>query len=243
MFTYGVGRVNKMDWPVIEVWEIDKIWKHRDKNNKCWDKSDHYSFKYPEQYARKIPLLQVIKYLPSSVELSNASTLDIAGTDGKQALTIDMAFKGELGSGESTDKEIEIESLMEKLGWDAAKREATRESYLNRPGGADELLDYVRKQSGPLEVHTNGVKQGTQDTKPETQQQGSQDTGKNPEPAATGGRGGRKKKSDEAPKDQTPEGSKPTDDASAPQPDPQQTTQESKPGPKDLPATGRFAGF
>ena len=72
--------------PVIEVWDIDKIWMHRDKNNKCRDKNDHYSFKHPEMYARKIPLLQVLKYLPSSIELASASALDVTASEGRQSL-------------------------------------------------------------------------------------------------------------------------------------------------------------
>lgn len=67
---YAVGRVNGADTPIIEVWPIAKIWKHRDRYNKVGQK--HYSYRYPEMYARKVPLLQVVKYLPKSVELTPA---------------------------------------------------------------------------------------------------------------------------------------------------------------------------
>ncbi|WP_082080232.1 recombinase RecT [Cupriavidus basilensis] len=81
---YAVGRVNGSQLPVIEVWTIKKIWKHRDKYNKQGGK--HYSFRDPEMYARKIPLLQVLKYMPKSIELSNAVALSAAVDEGKHAV-------------------------------------------------------------------------------------------------------------------------------------------------------------
>lgn len=142
--TYAIGRIKGMeDYPVFNVWEVKKIWDHRDKNNRCFDKNDHYSFKFPEQYALKCPLMQTMKMLPSSVEMHQASELDIAGSEGRQNLTIDMS----LTTGSDTDKEIEIEQLMSRLNWDDNKRKAARESYLDR---TDELLDYLRKQAAPI---------------------------------------------------------------------------------------------
>jgi len=47
---YAVGRVNGSQWPVIEVWPITRVWKHRDKYNKVG--TSHYSFSNPEMYAR-----------------------------------------------------------------------------------------------------------------------------------------------------------------------------------------------
>ena len=67
---YAIGRVNGSDFPVIEVWTMRKVWKHRDALNKQGGK--HYSFRHPEMYARKVPLLQVLKYMPSSIEVANA---------------------------------------------------------------------------------------------------------------------------------------------------------------------------
>lgn len=81
---YAVGRVNGSQYPVIEVWTIKKVWKHRDKYNKVGSK--HYSFRDPEMYARKIPLLQVLKYMPKSIELANAIALNDAAEDGKHAV-------------------------------------------------------------------------------------------------------------------------------------------------------------
>lgn len=87
--TYAVGRVNGSEWPVIEVWPIKKVWKHRDKVNKVGDR--HYSFEHPEMYARKVPLLQVCKYMPKSVELTNALTIAHAAEEGRGA-TLDGDF-------------------------------------------------------------------------------------------------------------------------------------------------------
>lgn len=67
---YAIGRVNGSEWPVIDVWKISKVIRHRNKYNKVGDK--HYSFRDWEMYARKVPLLQVLKYMPASIELSNA---------------------------------------------------------------------------------------------------------------------------------------------------------------------------
>lgn len=67
---YAIGRVRDSEFPIIEVWTANKIWQHRDKHNKQGQK--HYSYRNPEMYARKVPLLQVIKYLPTSTELAIA---------------------------------------------------------------------------------------------------------------------------------------------------------------------------
>ncbi len=71
---YAIGRVAGSDFPVIEVWTAAKVKRHRDSINKVG--RDHYSYRHPEMYARKVPLLQVIKYLPSSTELATALDLN-----------------------------------------------------------------------------------------------------------------------------------------------------------------------
>lgn len=80
-YVYSVGRVNGSEWPVIEVWPIAKVWKHRDRVNKVG--RAHYSFEHPEMYARKVPLLQVCKYMPKSIELTNAMTLAYGAEEGR----------------------------------------------------------------------------------------------------------------------------------------------------------------
>lgn len=69
-WTYACGKVNGSEMPVIEAWPVERVWKHRDKFNKVG--KAHYSFENPEMYARKVVLLQVLKYMPRSIELNNA---------------------------------------------------------------------------------------------------------------------------------------------------------------------------
>lgn len=89
LYVYAIGRVNGQEWPVIEVWSMAKIWRHRDKFNKVG--TDHYSYGNVEMYARKIPLLQVLKYMPSSIELNNAVAVSEAADRG-QGATIGDGF-------------------------------------------------------------------------------------------------------------------------------------------------------
>lgn len=81
---YAVGRINGIEFPHVDVWRIEKIWRHRDRYNKVGDR--HYSFRHPEMYARKVVLLQVIKYMPSSIELSRALEMEYAANQGTQHL-------------------------------------------------------------------------------------------------------------------------------------------------------------
>jgi recombination protein RecT len=81
---YAIGRINGVEVPHVDVWRINKVWKHRDRYNKMGGK--HYSFRHPEMYARKVVLLQVIKYMPSSVELSMALDMEYAANQGTQHL-------------------------------------------------------------------------------------------------------------------------------------------------------------
>lgn len=80
-FTYAVGRITGAEWPVIERWSQRKILMHRDKFNKVGAK--HYSYHNWEMYARKVPLMQVLKYLPYSPELEAALVLDNRGEQGR----------------------------------------------------------------------------------------------------------------------------------------------------------------
>lgn len=80
-WVYACGKVNGSEQPVIEAWPIKRVWKHRDRFNKVGQK--HYSFQHPEMYARKVVLLQVLKYMPRSIELNNAlvaANADESGT-------------------------------------------------------------------------------------------------------------------------------------------------------------------
>jgi recombination protein RecT len=88
---YAIGRVKGAEFPVVEVWSKQKAINHRNKYNKVGAK--HYSYNNFEMYARKLPLLQVLKYMPKSIELNNAIALSYAADQG-QAATINEAIEG-----------------------------------------------------------------------------------------------------------------------------------------------------
>ena len=100
---YAVGWVKDSSMPVIELWTVGKIKKHRDKYNKVGSK--HYSYRDWEMYARKIPLLQVLKYMPTSVELANAIAVSDAAETGR-GVTIENGIiidTGDIGGHNAED--------------------------------------------------------------------------------------------------------------------------------------------
>lgn len=68
---YAIGRVKGAEFPVIEVWTDSRVRAHRNKFNKVG--GDHYSYENWEMYGRKVVLLQVMKYMPKSVEIQAAT--------------------------------------------------------------------------------------------------------------------------------------------------------------------------
>lgn len=84
---YAIGWVKDSSVPIIELWTMAKIIKHRDRYNKVGKR--HYSYENLEMYARKIPLLQVMKYMPSSVEMANAIEVQHAAEDGRTVDIVD----------------------------------------------------------------------------------------------------------------------------------------------------------
>lgn len=92
LYAYAIGRVNGSSWPVIECWDVKRIKAHRDKQLKANGGGDsHYSFKNFEMYARKVVLLQVLKYLPTSVELTAAIEISDREND-PRSLILDGDF-------------------------------------------------------------------------------------------------------------------------------------------------------
>ena len=149
--TYAVGKIKDIDFPVVDVWAIEKILWHRDKQNKVGTK--HYSYQHLEMYARKMPLLQIFKYLPSSIELANASALDVSASEGSQSLTIDMALNKEFENGAAIDipnandpLQAELDSMFEKLGSNPSQQKMLRESYAGR---TEELVTYLKGRLAP----------------------------------------------------------------------------------------------
>jgi recombination protein RecT len=108
LYVYAVGRVKDGDWPVVEVWPISKVIAHRDKYNKVGGR--HYSFQHLEMYARKVALLQVIKYMPKSTEMQLALQLDQTAMNGPQNLTFTDAIDGTWVADGSEDEPQEPEA-------------------------------------------------------------------------------------------------------------------------------------
>ena len=84
---YAIGWVRDATMPIIELWSVGKIEKHRNKYNKIGQR--HYSFRDWEMYCRKVPLLQVLKYMPSSIEMSNAVAVANSAETGIGATIVD----------------------------------------------------------------------------------------------------------------------------------------------------------
>lgn len=84
---YAIGRVKDAQMPVIEVWSRKKVQKHLAQYNKVGNR--HYALSSEsnfEMYARKVALLQVLKYMPSSIELANAIEVSHAAEAGQSAV-------------------------------------------------------------------------------------------------------------------------------------------------------------
>lgn len=87
---YAIGRVKDSQMPVVEVWSRAKVLKHLAEFNRVGDR--HYakaSENNLQMYGRKVALLQVLKYMPSSVELSTAADIASATVSGEGGMVID----------------------------------------------------------------------------------------------------------------------------------------------------------
>lgn len=94
-YVYAVGRIKNAEWPVIEVWSRAKVQKHLKQYNKVGTR--HYALQSErnlEMYGRKACLMQVIKYLPKSVELQAAAELDYSANAGAQNISVNEAIAG-----------------------------------------------------------------------------------------------------------------------------------------------------
>ena len=152
---YAVGWIKGAQWPIIEVQSRAKVENHLGQYNKVGD--DHYAKKDEnnfEMYGRKIALLQVIKYLPSSVELRDASALDVTAFEGKQNLTIDMALNHDLEDGgeggddaeelaETAAETARIDEMFAELGTTAAKITSIKAKHV---GNNKDLITWLEAQ-------------------------------------------------------------------------------------------------
>jgi recombination protein RecT len=126
LFTYAVGRVKGAEFPQIEVWPVQKVFAHRDRFNKVGKR--HYSFDHPEMYARKVPLLQVLKYLPQSIELSTATALEHAAERGAQRLDIKDAIAGTFAFTDDTSPADDTDTTSAGSDQPATQTEAVKEA-------------------------------------------------------------------------------------------------------------------
>lgn len=106
---YAIGRVKDSEMPVIEVWPIKKVHAHFKKTVVPALQSNHYSKKHLEAYAKKVALLQVLKYMPQSIEMSNAVDVSYAAEQGK-GITIDGDFVSVDNSPQDLQQEQNIQN-------------------------------------------------------------------------------------------------------------------------------------
>lgn len=106
---YAIGRVKDSEMPVIEVWPIKKVHAHFKKTIVPALQSNHYSKKHLEAYAKKVALLQVLKYMPQSIEMSNAVDVSYAAEQGK-GITIDGDFVSVDNSPQDLQQEQDVQN-------------------------------------------------------------------------------------------------------------------------------------
>jgi len=128
---YAIGRSKGGDWPIIEVWNMPSVVTHRDRYNKVGKK--HYSYANEnnwEMYARKVALLQVLKYLPKSIELQAAIDASNAADMG-EAYTVDADFVV------AVPKQPQVDTDMDGLTDDLEKKKANRDQRQAESGKGD----------------------------------------------------------------------------------------------------------
>lgn len=150
---YAIGWVRDAQMPIIELWSVAKITKHRNKYNKVG--SRHYSFRDWEMYCRKVPLLQVLKYMPSSIEMANAIAVTNSAETGLGATIVDgIVIENEeaqevrrtvdRGAAETVDKETgeitqQEESASEPEPEQVKKTETKQRQQRAEPESSDDL--------------------------------------------------------------------------------------------------------
>lgn len=147
---YAIGWVKGASMPIIELWRVSKIKKHRDRYNKQGTK--HYSFRDWEMYARKIPLLQVLKYMPKSIELQNAIALNDAAETGRHA-TLDGEFVT------VTDMPLEDQVAASDAG-NAGAQQQTAQAAQDGPSPYDVLFNRIKaaKDVDVLDLVTDEIR-------------------------------------------------------------------------------------
>jgi recombination protein RecT len=146
LHTYAVGRVNGAEWPNIDVWSAARLIAHRDKFNKVGDR--HYSFNNWEMYARKVPLLQVAKYMPKSVELQRALELEGAAEAGV-TIDLDTAASGDWGDAEPQQQaQADKDKATEQPPPAQAKPKGSKAQGQQQPKAAAEAPKQEQEEQG-----------------------------------------------------------------------------------------------
>lgn len=138
---YAIGRVKDAEMPVIEVWTRGKVKKHLAQYNKVG--KSHYALQSEnnlEMYAKKVALLQVLKYMPSSIELANAITVSHAAEAGQGA-----AIEGDFVT-------INTESVDQETGeiTRPSLPECTDESFAAQKAGWKKVIEGGKKSVNNL---------------------------------------------------------------------------------------------
>jgi len=143
---YAIGRVNGSQYPVIEVWTMNRVVRHLNKYNKVG--ASHYALKDDgvnmEMYARKVALLQVLKYMPKSIEVVRAMDVANAVDSGKP-----FTFDGEVvviddadDTQQTTQREEKKLDVCSQESFDK-KKGAWREMILTGKKSAAELISFI----------------------------------------------------------------------------------------------------
>lgn len=146
---YAIGRVKDAQMPVIEVWTRAKVQKHLAKYNKVGNRhyalTDENNF---EMYARKVALLQVLKYMPSSIELSNAIAVSHAAESGQGAVIdgdcVVLSERVDEDTGEITKGRPDLsECTAESF---AAQKEGWRKVIVSRKKSVNDLIATIETE-------------------------------------------------------------------------------------------------
>lgn len=154
---YAIGWVKDSSMPIIELWSVDKLKNHRNKFNKVGN--SYYSFKHWEMYCRKIPLLQVIKYMPCSIELAMA--VDVTNVsegggnayiDGGVVFTQDQESNGESNTqNNKPQKEPYTDESFQK------NKESWRDMVLSGKKTPDAIIKNVETKAIMTEAQKNEI--------------------------------------------------------------------------------------
>lgn len=148
---FAIGWVKDSSMPIIEFWTVGKIKKHRDKYNKVGKM--HYSHRDWEMYCRKVPLLQVLKYMPCSVEMSNAIAISHASEAGRGA-TIENGIVVDVGNqfgnnAELVDSETGEITMMEQADFDK-KAAGWRKVIIEKKQTVADLIAMIESKGAKL---------------------------------------------------------------------------------------------